>query len=59
MDMDGMDMGDMGGGMDMGSDSLFKGTNMHIARLIWYFVIAVVALLAVRRGIEWGRTRIT
>jgi hypothetical protein len=53
--MSGMDMG----GMDMGSAGMFKPTNMHIAHIYWYLVTAVVALLAVRRGIEWGRTRLT
>ena len=55
MDMGGMNMG----GMDMSSAGMFKSTNMHIAHIYWYLVTAVVALLAVRRGIEWGRTRLT
>jgi len=59
MDMSGMEMGGMGQGMDMGSDGLFKSTNMHIAHIYWYLATAVVALLAVRRGIEWGRSRLT
>jgi len=54
-----MDMGDMGQGMDMGSSGMFKGTNMYIAHIYWYLVAAVVALLATRRGIEWGRCRLT
>jgi len=53
-----MDM-TMGQGMDMGSSGLFKGTNMYIAHIYWYLVAAVVALLAARRGIEWGRCRLT
>jgi hypothetical protein len=53
--MSGMDMG----GMDMDNDGMFKSTNMHIAHIYWYLVTAVVALLAVRRGIESGRTRLT
>lgn len=60
MDMSGMNMGGMDvGGMDMSSAGMFKFTNMHIAHIYWYLVTAVVALLAVRRGIEWGRTRLT
>lgn len=60
MDMSSVDMGGMNmGGMDMSSAGMFKSTNMHIAHIYWYMVTTVVALLAVRRGIEWGRTRLT
>jgi hypothetical protein len=59
--MDTSDMGSMGmgSGMDMSSDGMFKGTNMHIARVYWYIVVAVVALLGFRRAFEEVRTRIT
>jgi hypothetical protein len=53
--MDGMDMS---GGMDMGSSGMFKGTNMGISRLCWYLVAAVVALLGLRRLLEWNRRRL-
>lgn len=36
---------------------MFKGTNMGIARVYWYFVAATVALLGLRRVIEWTRKR--
>jgi hypothetical protein len=59
MDMSGMDMSGMDmGGMDMSSSGMFRSTNMHVAHIYWYLVTAVVALLAVRRGIEWSRTRL-
>lgn len=54
-----MDMGGMGQGMDMSSDGMFKSTNMYIARLYWYLVAAVVAVLAVQRGVDWARSRST
>jgi ferredoxin-NADP reductase len=54
-----MDMSGISGmGMDMGSDGMFKGTNMHIARVYWYLAAAVVALLGLRRVIEKLRTRV-
>ena len=59
MDMSGMDMGGMGQGMDMNSDGMFKPTNMYIAHVYWYLVTAVVAVLAVQRGIDWARSRST
>lgn len=54
--MDGMGMGM---GMDMSGSGMFKGTNMLIARAIWYLVATVVALLAVRRVIEKARSYIS
>ena len=50
-----MDMS--GGGMDMGGVSMFKVTNMGIARLYWYLIAAVVAVLGLRRLVEWSRRR--
>jgi hypothetical protein len=41
----------------MGSAGMFRGTNMGIARLYWYLVAAVIALLGMRRLIEWTRRR--
>lgn len=54
-----MDMSGMGsmGGMDMSSDGMFKTTNMYIARVYWYLVVAFVVLLGLRRAIDWARTR--
>lgn len=52
--MDGMAMSS---GMDMGAVGMFKGTNMGIARLYWYLVAATVALLGLRRAVEWIRKR--
>jgi hypothetical protein len=52
--MDGMGMS---GGMDMGSVSMFKETNMRLARLYWYLVAATVSLLGLRRLVEWTRKR--
>lgn len=46
------------GGMDMSSDGMFKGTNMHIARVYWYLAAAIVALLGLRRVFEKLRTRV-
>jgi len=40
------------GGMDMGSDGMFKTTNMYIARVYWYLVVAFVVLLGLWRGID-------
>lgn len=47
-------MGDMSGmdgmsSMDSGSAMMFKPTNMLIARVYWYLIIALIALLAARR----------
>jgi ferredoxin-NADP reductase len=55
-----MDMSGMSGmgGMDMSSDGMFKGTNMHIARVYWYLAATVVTLLGLRRGFEKLRTRL-
>lgn len=58
MDMDGMDMSGMSGGMDMSSDGMFKGTNMKLARLYWYIVVGVIGVLFLRRCIDWTRTRV-
>ena len=55
MDMSGMSGS---GGMDMSSDGMFKGTNMHIARVYWYLAATVVALLGLRRVFEKLRTRV-
>jgi hypothetical protein len=52
MDMSGMTMGE---GMDMGSDGLFKTTNMAIARLYWYLIAGCVGLLALRRFVAYRR----
>ncbi|MCJ1310949.1 hypothetical protein MMC25_004618 [Agyrium rufum] len=57
MDMSEMDMSGMSGGMDMGSNGLFKDVNMMLARAYWYIIASVVALLSLLRVARHLRTR--
>ena len=51
-----MDMGGMSGmGMDAGSVGMFQSTNMSIARIYWYLVVAVVGLLTTRKVVDHFR----
>ena len=42
-----------GSGMDMGSNGLFRGSNMALARLYWYIIAGVVGCGCLLKG---GRT---
>ena len=45
-------------GMDMGSDGMFKGTNMTIAHAFWYIVAATAGVRGTRTIIDHVRARI-
>lgn len=46
-----------GMGMDMSGSGFFQQTNKYIARVFWYIVVAVVALLLADRCLDYARTR--
>ncbi|KAF2723334.1 hypothetical protein K431DRAFT_28545 [Polychaeton citri CBS 116435] len=50
--MDGMDMGDMSGGMDMGSAGMFTPVNKSYARGYWYAIAGSTALLCLVRSFD-------
>lgn len=48
-------MSGMSGGMDMGSDSMFRDYNQQLARGYWYIIAGFVGAVLLCRGFERWR----
>ena len=51
-----MDMS-MSGGMEMGSDPLFRTLNQRLARIYWYIIAGLLGFLLLLRAFEYYQIR--